>query len=76
MPRPADLTVTHHTSADAATLMDELCEVYADAYGAVSGEDVGERHCSQYEKTLAVLSSSGHRRFHSSAARRWLQPWA
>jgi hypothetical protein len=39
MPRPADLTVTQHTSADAATLMDELCKVYADAYGAVPGED-------------------------------------
>ncbi|MGQ0717985.1 MAG: GNAT family N-acetyltransferase [Pseudonocardiales bacterium] len=28
-----DLTLTHHDSADAAKLMDALCDVYADAYG-------------------------------------------
>ncbi len=27
-----DLTLTHHDSADAAKLMDTLCDVYADAY--------------------------------------------
>ncbi|MGH3899364.1 MAG: GNAT family N-acetyltransferase [Pseudonocardiaceae bacterium] len=27
-----DLTLTHHDSADAANLMDALCDVYADAY--------------------------------------------
>jgi hypothetical protein len=35
-----DPTLTHHTSAEAARLMDELCEVYPDAYGAVPGEDI------------------------------------
>jgi GNAT superfamily N-acetyltransferase len=28
-----DLTLTHYDSAEAARLMDELCDVYADAYG-------------------------------------------
>jgi hypothetical protein len=40
MPAPPDPTLTHHTSAEAARLMDELCEVYPDAYGAVPGEDL------------------------------------
>ncbi len=30
-------------SAEAAKLMDELCDVYADAYGAVPGEDTREK---------------------------------
>lgn len=32
MPSTRDLPLTYHTSAEAATLMDQLCEVYADAY--------------------------------------------
>jgi ribosomal protein S18 acetylase RimI-like enzyme len=43
MPSTDDLVLTNHTSAEAATLMDELCEVYADAYAV-------ERHG---EKTAA-----------------------
>ncbi|MGH3720936.1 MAG: hypothetical protein ACRDRI_19225 [Pseudonocardiaceae bacterium] len=33
-------------------------------------------HCSHDENDLKVFNSSGQRRFHSSAAWRWLQPWA
>ncbi|MGH3782880.1 MAG: hypothetical protein ACRDRO_20230 [Pseudonocardiaceae bacterium] len=33
MPSAHDLTLNHHTSTEAARIMDELCEVYADAYG-------------------------------------------
>lgn len=33
MSRPDDLTLTHCTSVEAATLLGELCDVYADAYG-------------------------------------------
>ncbi|MGH3625117.1 MAG: GNAT family N-acetyltransferase [Sciscionella sp.] len=33
MSLPDDLVLTHHAGAEAATLMDELCDVYADAYG-------------------------------------------
>lgn len=32
MPPSHDLILTHHTSAEAVKLMDELCDVYADAY--------------------------------------------
>ena len=60
MPRPADPTVTHHTSADAATLMDELCEVYADAYGAVSGEDVGEKSSAFRARATAALKQANY----------------
>jgi len=38
-----DLTFTYHTSAEAAQIMDELCDAYADAYGAVPGEDTREK---------------------------------
>ena len=39
MPSACDLTLAHYTSAEATELMDELCDAYADAYGAVPGED-------------------------------------
>jgi GNAT superfamily N-acetyltransferase len=60
MPRPADLTVTHHTSAEAATLMDELCEVYADAYGAVSGEDVGEKSSAFRQRATVAVKQAAY----------------
>lgn len=33
MPPPDEATLTHHTSTQAVGLLDELCAVYADAYG-------------------------------------------
>lgn len=55
MARPDDLTLSHHTSAEAATLMDELCEVYADAYGAVPGEDIREKTSAFRERASAAM---------------------
>lgn len=41
MPSPDDLTLAYRTSAEAAGLLDELCEVYADAYGVeLDGEKI------------------------------------
>ncbi len=41
---PTDgLTLAHCTNAKTAKLMDELRVVYADAYGAVPGEDTREK---------------------------------
>ena len=52
---PADnLTLTHHTSTEAAALMDELCEVYADAYGAIPGEDSQEKSSAFRERAIAA----------------------
>ncbi|MGH3696086.1 MAG: GNAT family N-acetyltransferase [Pseudonocardiaceae bacterium] len=55
MPLPDALTLTHHTSAEAIELMDALCEVYADAYGAVPGEDIGEKSSAFRERASAAL---------------------
>ncbi len=49
-----DLTLTHHISTEAAKLMDELCEVYADAYGAVPGEDIREKSSAFRERATAA----------------------
>lgn len=39
----ADVTLAFHDSTDAAAVMDQLCDAYADAYGAVPGEDTGQK---------------------------------
>jgi GNAT superfamily N-acetyltransferase len=55
MPAPPDPTLTHHTSAEAVRLMDELCEVYSDAYGAVPGEDIHQKSRAFRERATAAL---------------------
>jgi predicted GNAT superfamily acetyltransferase len=35
--------------------MDELCEVYADAYGAVPGEDIRQKSSAFRERATAAL---------------------
>ena len=56
-PPPDDLTLTHHTSVEAANLMDELCDAYAyaDAYGAVPGEDTHEKSSAFRDRATAAL---------------------
>lgn len=51
---PDDLILTHHTNAEAAKLLDELCDVYADAYGAVPGEDTQEKSSAFRERATAA----------------------
>jgi GNAT superfamily N-acetyltransferase len=60
MPPPADLTLAHHTSTEAAALMDELCEVYADAYGAVPGEDIREKSSAFRERATAAQQGASY----------------
>jgi GNAT superfamily N-acetyltransferase len=48
-----DLIFTYRTSAEAAKLMDELCDAYADAYGAVPGEDPREKSSAFRERATA-----------------------
>jgi hypothetical protein len=50
-----DLTAGHHDSAGAADLTGELCEVDADAYGAVPGEDAGEKPSGFRDRATAAL---------------------
>ncbi|MCA1706212.1 MAG: GNAT family N-acetyltransferase [Actinobacteria bacterium] len=58
MPPPPDLTLTPHTSTEAAQLMNDLCDVYADAYGAVPGEDTREKSSAFRERATGALE--GH----------------
>ena len=55
-----ELTLTAHTAAEAAQLMDELCEVYADAYGAVPGEDTLEKSSSFRERATEALEARNY----------------
>ncbi|MGI9001070.1 MAG: GNAT family N-acetyltransferase [Pseudonocardia sp.] len=55
MPLPDAVTLTHHNSSDAALLMDELCDAYADAYGTVPGEDADEKSSAFRERATAPL---------------------
>lgn len=54
------LALSHHTSDDAAQLLDELCDVYADAYGAVPGEDTREKSSAFRERATAALQGANY----------------
>ncbi|MGQ0779008.1 MAG: GNAT family N-acetyltransferase [Pseudonocardiales bacterium] len=56
----SELTLTCHTTAEAAQLMDELCEVYADAYGAVPGEDNREKSSAFRERATEALEARNY----------------
>lgn len=60
MPPPPDLTLTPRTATDAAYLMDELCEVYADAYGALPGEDSHEKSHAFRERATGALKANNY----------------
>ncbi|MGB6161745.1 MAG: GNAT family N-acetyltransferase [Pseudonocardiaceae bacterium] len=55
MPLAHDLDLAYHTSAETTELMDELCDVYADAYGAVPGEDTRVKSSAFRERASAAL---------------------
>ncbi len=55
-----DLTLTQHTSAEAVKIMDELCDVYADAYGAVPGADTREKSSAFRERATAALHGANY----------------
>lgn len=55
MPATDGVTLAHHTSDEAAKLMDELCDAYADAYGAVPGEGTREKSSAFRDRARAAL---------------------
>lgn len=61
MPLPDDLILSHHISVRAVELMDELCEVYADAYGAVPGEGIGKKSSAFRERASAAARGANWR---------------
>lgn len=57
---PDGPTLTHHTSVEANQLMDELCDVYADAYGAVPGEDTREKSGAFRDRATGGLQGADY----------------
>lgn len=53
-------TLAHHTSTETATLMDELCDAYADAYGAVPGEDTREKSSAFRDRATGALQAANY----------------
>jgi GNAT superfamily N-acetyltransferase len=52
---PDDVTLAFHGSAEAVGLLDELCDAYADAYGAVPGEDTGQKSDAFRDRATMAL---------------------
>jgi hypothetical protein len=52
-----DVTLAYHATTEAASLLDELCDAYADAYGAVLGEDRREKSSAFRERATAALQA-------------------
>ena len=52
-----DTILAHHTSAEAAMLMDELCDAYADAYGAISVEDTHDKTSAFRDRATGALQA-------------------
>lgn len=48
-----DTSLTHHEGAEAAALLEELCDVYADAYGVEPGEEKTAAFRRRAEKQFA-----------------------
>ncbi|MBL6278235.1 GNAT family N-acetyltransferase [Micromonospora fiedleri] len=55
-----DVTYDRVNAADAAGLMDTLCEVYADAYGEVPGEDANVKTDAFRDRATAALSARNY----------------
>lgn len=52
MPTPTDLNLSLHNSTEAAGMLDELCEAYADAYGV---EPDGEKTDAFRNRAIKAL---------------------
>jgi ribosomal protein S18 acetylase RimI-like enzyme len=55
-----DVTYTRLGEDDAAALMDQLCEVYADAYGEVPGEDTNVKTDAFRDRATGALSGRNY----------------
>ncbi|MGH3518854.1 MAG: GNAT family N-acetyltransferase [Haloechinothrix sp.] len=55
-----EVTYTHLNADDAAALMDQLCEVYADAYGEVPGEDTNVKTDAFRDRATGALSARNY----------------
>lgn len=55
-----DVTYTRHGAEAAAGLLDELCMVYADAYGQVAGEDTTVKADAFRDRATGALSARNY----------------
>lgn len=55
-----DVTYTRLNADDAAALMDQLCEVYADAYGHVPGEDTHVKTAAFRDRATGALGARNY----------------
>ncbi|MDG4798136.1 GNAT family N-acetyltransferase [Micromonospora sp. WMMD1082] len=55
-----DVTYTRATADTAAGLMDELCDVYADAYGHVPGEDSAVKTSAFRDRATGALGARNY----------------
>jgi GNAT superfamily N-acetyltransferase len=55
-----NVTFSFHTADDVAPLLDELCEVYADAYGHVPGEDSRTKTTAFHNRATAALGANNY----------------
>jgi ribosomal protein S18 acetylase RimI-like enzyme len=55
-----DVTYTRVQASGAADLLDELCEVYADAYGQVQGEDTKVKTSAFRDRAASALDANNY----------------
>lgn len=55
-----ELIFSRHAGPDAADLLDELCAVYADAYGHVPGEDSGVKTAAFRDRASLALDARNY----------------
>jgi len=65
-----DVTFSRVTAADAAVMLDELCAVYADAYGHVPGEDGAVKTAAFRDRAIAALEVRNYELVTARAAER------
>jgi ribosomal protein S18 acetylase RimI-like enzyme len=63
-----DVTYVRVNAADAASLMDQLCDVYADAYGEVPGEDTKVKTDAFRDRATGALSARNYELVTAQAA--------
>jgi GNAT superfamily N-acetyltransferase len=57
---PEAITFTQHTAEEVPALLDELCAVYADAYGSVPGEVESDKWAAFRERATLALQAHNY----------------
>jgi ribosomal protein S18 acetylase RimI-like enzyme len=60
MSRPDGVVLAHHNSEEAPAYLDDLCVVYADAYGEVAGEDINVKTSAFRNRATMALSAKNY----------------